>query len=183
MDFREWTQRLGTFIDILEREREQVMINNAANIMALLQQRIINDRVNASGQPFDTYSRAVVPFWYYGSQETRRDTANALSDLYEKTGYFASYADWREVNHLIGDNINFSFTGEMWKSMKTVVIDSGKDVISVGWIFDDPEKDVIFGYHLNRFPDLLDLSPDERQLLQDMANDRIQRAAKEAGLL
>jgi|SRR5690625_88126 len=183
MNFKEWTQRLSNFIDILEQERERTAIENASNIMALLQQRIINDRINASRQPFGTYSRAVVPFWYFGGQDTRRASANALSDLYEKTGYFASYADWREVNNLLGDELNFSFTGEMWKSMKTVVVDSGKDIISVGWVFDDPEKDTIFGYHLNRFPDLLDLSPDEEQILREMSDERILKAAQKAGLI
>ena len=183
MDFAEWAERLSKFIDILESNRERVYLEIVSDMQAIVQNRVINERVGPDGQAFGQYSRAVVPYWFYRGKETKRDNQNAVNDLLERVGYFASYADWREVNNLTGDDLNFSFTGDMWKSMKTVVAESKEGYIQVGWVFDDPEKDQLMVWHLNRFPDLLDLSPDELHMLDAMNEDRINEAAKEAGLM
>ena len=182
MDFSEWTNRLGILIQILESERAETMLKNVADMLALVQARIINERENVKGGSFGTYSDAVVPFWFYRGKDTRRNNQTAVDDLYYRVGYFASYQDWREVNNLTGDQINFSFTGEMWKSMKPIILQDKSGVVVIGWVLDDPEKDRLMGFHLGRFPDLLDLNARELKIMDTLNQQRLDSAFKRAGL-
>lgn len=183
MTFSEWTESLGKAIDLIEKDRENECLRIVSDTMALLKRRIINDRVDDAGASFGQYSDAVVPFWFYKSKESRGDAAARADELYKRQGYWASYQDWREVNNLTGDDINFSFTGEMWKSMVPVVVrDEGGDLI-IGIIADDEGSDEKIGYHIRRFPNLLDLNELEEKLLTESNQRRIENIFKKVGII
>lgn len=183
MDFAEWTNALQKTIDILESERETICLQISSDTMALLKRRIINDRKDSEGGDFGTYSEAVVPFWYYKGKESKSDAERLATEMYEDTGYWASYQDWREVNNLEGDKINFSFTGEMWKSVVPVTVKNDQDSIVIGVISNNQKHDEKLGYQINRFPKLLDLDGKEESLMQRLNQARIDKAFKKAGLL
>lgn len=183
MTFSEWTGRLRQAIEILENQQAENCLKMVNDTMALLKRRIINDRTDSKGASFGTYSDAVVPFWFYKSKESRGDAAARADELYKRQGYWASYQDWREVNNLTGDDINFSFTGEMWKSMMPVVVrDEGGDLI-IGIIADDEGSDEKIGYHIRRFPNLLDLNELEEKLLTESNQRRIENIFKKVGII
>lgn len=183
MTFAEWTDSLNKAIEILENERESSCLKMVNDTMALLKRRIINDRVDDKGQAFGQYSEADVPFWFYKGKESKGDAAARADELYKRHGYWASYQDWREVNNLTGTDINFSFTGEMWKSMVPVVVKDQEGELTIGIIADDPGSDEKIGYQIARFPNLLDLDVKEEKILTTLNEKRLENALKEAGIL
>lgn len=182
MTFDDYIGKLGQLIDLLEAERAPTLVKNVSDTMALVQARVINERKKPDGSSFGKYSTTPVPFWFFLGKDTKRNNQTAVDELYQKVGYWASYQDWREVNNLVGDELNFSFTGEMWKSMKTVLVTNKEGQSVVGWVFDRPEKDKLMGYHLKRFPDLLDLNAAENTILVQLNQARIDRLIKQVGL-
>src|SRR5690606_35341647 len=107
MTFAEWTDNLGKAIDLIEKDRENECLRIVNDAMALLKRRIINDRVDNTRAAFGQYSDAVVPYWMYAGMESLGDATNRANVLKNRHGYWASYQDWREVNNLTGDDINF----------------------------------------------------------------------------
>lgn len=183
MTFSEWTDGLTRAIEILEKERENEALQIVNDTMALLKRRIINDRVDDTGAAFGQYSEAVVPFWMYKGKESKGDAAGRADEMYKRTGYWASYQDWREANNLTGKDINFSFTGEMWKSMVPVVVKNSEGEITIGIIADDAQSDKKIGYQIARFPRLLDLDGKEEKILTDANRRRVDKVLKKVGLI
>lgn len=178
MTLSEWTDRLNKAIEILEKEREENCLKMVNDTMALLKRRIINDRVDHTGKAFGEYSEAVVPYWFYKGKESKGDAAARAEQMRKSKGYWASYQDWREVNNLTGTEINFSFTGEMWKSLVPVTVRDDQDNITIGIIADDPGSDKKIGYQIARFPQMLDLNDMEEKILTDANTRRIENALK-----
>lgn len=183
MTFAEWTRALNKAIEILEKEREENCLKMVNDTMALLKRRIINDRVDDEGQAFGQYSEAVVPVWFFGYQDTKRDSATVVEELIDRKGYWASYQDWREVNNLTGTDLNFSFTGEMWKSLVPVVVKDQEGELTIGIVADDASSDKKIGVSIWRFPKLLDLNAKEEKILTTLNQNRLETALKTAGLI
>ena len=183
MTFSEYTDALNRAVVLLESERKANALRIVSDTMALLKRRIINERVDDKGLEFGTYSDADVPFWFFRGKETKGDNAARVDELYKKHGYWASYQDWREVNNLLGDKINFSFTGEMWKSLIPVVVTDETGKVTIGIIADDDSSDKKIGYQIARFKHMLNLNEMEMKMVQDANNRRIQNALKQVGLL
>lgn len=182
MNFTNWAEKLEETIEILEKDREEMAMAIVSDILALLKRRIINERVDANGQPFGQYSEAVVPFWYYSDKESLGNAPQRADEMKERVGYWASYQDWREQNNLLGENINFSFTGEMWKSVIPVVVSKRGEGITIGIIASNENSAAKLNYQMHAYPNLLDLSPAEEKLLNTLNQERLNKAFQKTGL-
>jgi hypothetical protein len=183
MTFSEYTAALKNLVAILDNERENIAMQMMSDVMALMKSRVINERKDSDGQSFGTYSEAVVPYWYYKGKESKGNSEARANQLLEDKGYWASYQDWREVNNLTGNEINFSFTGEMWKSLQPVISTKGSGSITIDMVAEGDDNDKKLGYQLARFPQLLDLDGREEALLEKLNQRRLDDALLKAGLI
>lgn len=154
----------------IEKTRKKDYEVIALDAMALLKSRNINQGKNADGENYEGYSEAVVPYWFFGSQDGVEQTD--LDKLKER-GYFASYLDLREVKGLPTNIKNFTFTGKMWKGLIPVVVDSGKGIVLIDFETSSDRQDILEIH--DEQSDVLELSKAELNLILKLANDRIQR--------
>jgi len=161
ISLKEWTNRLKGFVNELEEKRNEECLRIAHDALALVKRRLINEKVDSKGEPLGSYSRAVVPFWFYKGKETNRDNAKAVQELYDKHGYFASYYDWRVVNNLPVDSINLSFTNKMWSKMAALIVESKLFKVVIKFEPTTEPERLKLGYHLERWPGLLQLNEKE----------------------
>jgi hypothetical protein len=155
--------------------------------LALIKQRVIETGQTASGGYFKGYSDAVVPYWYYAysiknyeAKATPRkgyfagfNPEKALERLYAKTGYWASYKEWREVTNRPIEFKNFSFTQEMWGGIEPLILANDKD--STTYEFGSLVKAVYDKINWNRARDgdFLKQSAGERELITKLNRQRV----------
>ena len=96
--------------DIL-KSRETVAVQIASNLLAQVENRIIQKGEDADGQKFPGYSTTQVPkFWFYGTGRTR-----SFDDKVKKEpGNTLSYERARVLDNLQVGHVDFFRTGEMW---------------------------------------------------------------------
>lgn len=183
MSIDEFVSRLNKTADDIERERPEEVLKLTLDSLALVKRRVINTGKDSGGNNFGKYSKAVVPYWFYYNKETNRNSATAVNQLLQRFGYFASYENWREVNNLQTNFINFSFTNRMWNSLAPSIDHNGegRTVVVVKSRTDDEEKKV--QYQNARFGDILALNKEERALLTQLNENRILDKFKQNGLL
>lgn len=97
--------------DILT-SRETVAVQIASNLLAQVENRIIQKGEDADGVKFPGYSTTPVPkFWFYGTGRTR-----TFDDKVKKfPGNTLSYKQARVLDNLQVDRVDFFRTGEMWQ--------------------------------------------------------------------
>lgn len=128
MGFLELQNRINTAISTIKAQRERDCMIIARDALSAITSRMQNQGIDADGQKMGDgegptpYSDRVVPYWFFKNKPSNR--GNAVEDLYSKKGYFASYADWREVHGLPTDKVTTTFTGSMWHDMKPVIVES-----------------------------------------------------------
>ena len=114
-------------LEQFKANEEQLFRVFMTDMLALIKERVIQRGERSDGQKIDGYSTKVVPTWYYQNAEARSQTA--YERLGKKYGSFASYENWRDVNNLQTEKVDFFFTGKMWKSMTITIKRNG-----TGWI-------------------------------------------------
>lgn len=149
----EYGKFIDSIIDALEQTRGKEAELTGKDLVALVRDRVQNDKVNAEGVPFGQYSEAVVPYWYYKDKES--NVSDAAQKLLDSVGYFASYADFREVNNLQAGDIDLTFTGKMWKAATVQVDDISEGTATAVLTFGDEESLLKAGYHSDRFGSIL----------------------------
>lgn len=127
MDLLDFATRLKLLIEDLNASREEDSIKVAVDLSAGIRKRVSNDKVNADGTPFGQYSNALLPRWFfYGKSRT-----NGADQKVRSGNYFLSYAEFREINGLQSGDIDFLFTGEMWKNTGVVLVENNTDTCLV----------------------------------------------------
>lgn len=182
MSINEFVSRLNGTIRDIENDRSSTAVKITLDSLALVKRRVINTGKDSEGGSFGRYSKAVVPFFYYYGKETNRSNKQAVEDLKKKYGFFASYRDWRDVNNLQTEFINFSFTNRMWNSLVPVVLVDNKDRSVVGIQAKTSNEEDKVKFQNARFGDILALSKDERDLLKQINEQRILDAFEKNGL-
>lgn len=182
MSIPEFVDKLSKTIKDIESERSKAALKLSLDSLALVKRRWINTGRDSQGKRYN-YSDAKIPFWFFRGKETNRDNANAVQDLYDKYGFFASYKDWRVVNNLPVRFINFSFTNRMWTAIqpRIKIEEAGRTVVTVEALSDNENAKVKFSNHrING--DILELSDDERNLLTVLNRKRILGAFDKNGI-
>jgi len=155
----------------------------ALDTLALVKRRVINTGKDKSGRQFGKYSIKDVPFWFYFGKETNRNNKAAVQELYNKHGYWASYKDWRDVNNLPTNFINFSFTNRMWNSLVPVVLVNNTNRTVVGIQAKTTKEEDKLKFQNARFGDILALSKSEEDLLRQLNLNRILGKFKKNGIV
>ncbi len=183
MSINEFLNRLGATIIDIENSRDANAVKIALDSLALVKRRVINTGVNEKGSKFGNYSKAVVPFFYYYGKETNRNNATVVKELYERKGFWASYRDWREVNNLPVEFINFSFTNRMWSSLAPAIETRERFRTVVGIAARTGKEQDKLNWQNRRFGDILAVNQQERDLISRANDARIRGSFQKNGLL
>lgn len=175
MDFKEYRERLQAAKEEIEATRDDESLLMVQDTVALVKSRVINTGKDEEGQKFGDYSTNPLPTFFFYSSRTTRNIDNAIEDLKKKYGNNASYRDWRDINNLETDFINFSFSNQMWHSVEPVRIDSDEHTTTYEVGATGSKNIEIKGYHDRRFDGIALLSDEEKKLLRSLHEQRIER--------
>src|SRR5688572_19897873 len=173
MSYANHAKNLKAAIDELNNTREAETTRIMHDDLALVSSRVINKGLLSDGSSTGGYSEAVVPYWMQGGGDYNKknaafDIKKKQQELLKKVGYFASYKNWRQINNRPVAFKNFSFTGNMWKKIKALIVGSNKDSISYVIDSDDPEVSKLIAFNTAQSGPFLDQSADERALLKEL---------------
>ncbi len=144
-----------------------VAVNDAT---ALLKNRILNEKKDAKGSSFGTYSDTKIPsFFFYG-----KSLSKSAEDKIKNGDPFASYKDLRKANNLPVDKKNYSFSGEMLQDVGVISVtrEEYSSSVTIGGQTERSKK--LLKYNSERDDvNLLEPSESEIQLVSDAANERI----------
>ena len=146
--------------------------------LALVASRVINRGLLSDGSSTGTYSDAKVPYWFHGSGEYMKknaafDIKKKQKESLKKDGYFSSYKQWRAINNRPTAFKTFSFTGNMWKKIRALMIENSQEVTSYVIGSDDPEVEKVIAFNTAQSGDFLMQSDEERSLLTKLNRQRV----------
>jgi hypothetical protein len=166
-------------------ENTQIIMND---MVALMKQRMI-ETGNIVGRGPQQYSRAEFPYWLfaksiknYKKNATPREGYYAAfnpeikkKELYKKTGYWASYPEWREVTARPIAFINFSFTQQMWGAVQPLMISENMTGVTFEVWAEQSEKDAIdkLNWNIARHGNILAFSKEEKDITSKLNRQRI----------
>ena len=170
MGFLDFAIRLKVLVDELNANREDESIIIANDVMAQVRNRVQERKVNADGTAFGQYSQALVPQWFfYGRSNT--DTAEA--DL--KAGpWFVSYADFRDLNNLPSDDINFTFSGDLFRTTGIVNVQNDADATIVTLGGQNARSAQILEWQEPRYGNIIEPSEQEQEFAFNAHRKRIE---------
>lgn len=172
MSLISFSQQIQGAIDALESTLEESAVLATNDSIALLRNRILNEKQDKNNQPFGDYSQAVVPKWYFKGKSLSAGAEERVND----GGWFQSYKDFREANNLPVDRKNYSFSGAMLRDIGIVSInnDQKKIIVSYGGRSERSAKLIQFNNERDDI-NLLGISQDERDLIIRTQADRLER--------
>lgn len=140
--------------------------------------RVINTGRNNEGRPFPPYSNKNVSPWAFYTRPgekkntTKTDQVKTILDFIKTYGNQTNYSNWRDHHGLPTEYKNFTFTEEMWKSLKVDLVDVGPGKVEWGVTSSDPQNlDVLLKHHEEN--EIMLLSEDEIDLIHQANQDRI----------
>jgi hypothetical protein len=145
---------------------------NAQRTVALIRNRVQNDKLNAEGQPFGQYSRALVPQWFFYG----RSLSGGAEDRIKAGDWFQSYADFKEANNMDGGDINnFTFSGDMWRNtgVTNVKNEGNSTTVTIGGQTTRAQN--IQEWQEPRYGNILEANEEEKQLIYDAHTERINK--------
>ncbi len=125
----EYRESLAKAIAELNATRQRDALDVVREGLALTKLRVINTGVNAEGNGFKPYSRRVLPWFFFGSSYGKDgirsldfDREKKVEGLKKKFPKGASYFDWRQFTGRVSPFKNFSFSNQMWASIRANII-------------------------------------------------------------
>jgi hypothetical protein len=168
MTIEDFTKRIGGMISELISTREEESIIIANDAMALVRNRVQNDKEDADGSEFGEYSEAVVPRWMlYG-----KSLSEGAEEKVKKGGWFQSYADLREANNLPTDAIDFTFTGDLMRNLGIVTIKNTQYATRVTLGGQTTRAAEILSHQAERHGNIIAISEDEAQMVKEAHEER-----------
>ena len=170
MSFLDFAIRLKVLVDEMNASREDESILIANDVMAQVRNRVQERKVDADGTAFGQYSQALVPQWFF------YDKAISLgADKKLKTGpYFVSYADFREYNNLPSDDINFTFTGDLFRTTGIVKVENENDITTVVLGGQNARSEQILEWQEPRYGNIIEPSEQEQEFAFNAHRKRIE---------
>lgn len=174
MRLSEYRRRLAQAIKEMNDTREREAIDVTADGIELVKLRVINTGEKSEGGKFRPYSRNILPWFFFGSSYGKNGTKlpafnvpNKVAQLKKLKPAGASYYDWRGVTGRVTQFKNFSFTNDMWASIRALL--RGKTRASVTVSIRSSIKfyqDTVIPAHNNREKtNILQLSEKERGMV------------------
>lgn len=156
--------------DFIEnREKDALIISN--DYTALIIDRLINEGVGSDNQKFPLYSQREIPSNYF-ADGNRAGAAKRFA----KTDQPKTYENWRKFNGLPIDKRTHSFTGDMLKSVRPIVVDRNDNEIVVDIQPNDSENKDKIRWNSSRLnTNLLAPTFDEIQFVDDANEQRIEK--------
>ena len=188
MSYADHARNLKAAIDELTASRvdnTQIIMND---MVALMKQRMI-ETGNIVGRGPQQYSRAEFPYWLfaksiknYKKNATPREGYYAAfnpeikkKELYKKTGYWASYPEWREITARPIAFINFSFTQQMWGAVKAIMLSNDNKGVQYEVWAEQSENDAIdkLRWNIARHGNILAFSKSEYDIVSKLNRKRV----------
>ena len=142
----------------------------ASNTVALIKNRVLNQRQDAQSASTGQYSKALVPKFYLYNKSTSQGAERRIR---ASKNPFLSYSDLREANNLQTQAKDYSFSGRMWAEVGVVsqsVTDSSIEVTIGG---QTPYSSRLLKFHEERDGiNLLAVSQSESAMLASAVNAR-----------
>ncbi len=169
MSFLDFAVKLKLIVEELNAQREDNTIQIAGEVMKQVRTRVQDKKINADGSVFGQYSQALVPQWFfYGKSNT--DTAEA--DL--RAGpWFVSYAEFRELNNLDSGDINFTFSGDLWRNTGVVQVQNDADITTVTIGGQDTRSQDILAWQVPRYGNIIEANEEEVEFAFEAHRERI----------
>ncbi len=162
-------------IEATRERRTAIIVSNALDAAT---SRVINTGMNYEGRPFPPYSTKNVSPWAFfthpGEKKntTKTDQVATILDFIKKYGKDTNYANWRHHHGLPVEYKNFTFTEEMWKSLKVDVIKTGPRETEWGVTSGDQVNLEVLLKHQDKH-NIMFLNDDELDLVHAANQDRI----------
>ena len=170
-DLSDLINRFNGLVHEMISTREQESIIIAKDTMALIRNRIQNDKVDSNGQEFGQYSDAVVPQWMlYG-----RSLSDGAEEKIKKGDWFQSYSDLREANNLQTDAIDFTFSGDTMRNTGVTEVSNTNFSTSVTLGGQTTRASSILGYQEPRHGNIITPSEAEIKLVREAHEERVNK--------
>lgn len=165
--------KFARIVDDLTKNRQQNALNYAGDLIALVNDRLINEGVDANGRKFPLYSDTnlgtLTPFITSASNAPKKG-----SKL--KSG---SYAQIRKALGLPIDKRTHSFKGDMLKSIRPIVQESNKYLTIVEISSKDAKNQKILFYNSARMKiNLLRANKKEAEIIDASNQERLRNVLK-----
>lgn len=169
MSLLDLAARLRVIIDEIEATRSEQSFLVAKELVANVRSRVQNQKVDADGTSFGTYSTAVVPRWML---EKRAMSGGAKTRI-RAGAWFQSYTDLREANNLKTDSIDFTFTGRLWQQTGVSDIQASRGITTVKIGGQTEYAKQILGFQEERHGNILTPNEEELQRVREAHEERI----------
>ena len=131
MDIYEQIERFDRLQDFINNQlpvfAEQVA---AADLIALVTNRVVQTGKDFKGKPFKPYSVNTIPAYRFWGKSRTQTAEKEVRKISRARGAL-SYKKFRELNNLRAGKKNFEFTGEMWRKFSVIRVASGKGKVKV----------------------------------------------------
>lgn len=188
----EYRQNLAKAISELNATRQRDALLSVTDGIALMKPRVNDTGMNAEGVPFTPYSRRILPWFFFGSSYGKDgikaldfDKDKKVADLKKRQPLGASYADWRQFTGRKSPFKNFSFSNQMFASIRANVIKVNSQSVTVS-VFSSIKKftDIIIPAHNRREKiNILQTSDKERQIIFTAFTNRREAILRKYNLL
>ena len=169
MSFLDFAVKLKLITEELNARREDDSIQIADEIIKQVRNRVQEQKVDADGTAFGQYSQALLPQWYFYGK-SNNDSAEA--EL--KAGdWLVSYADFRELNNLDSGDINFTFSGDMWRNTGVVQVQNGAESTTVTIGGQDARSQDILAWQEPRYGNIIEANEEEIEFATEAHRERI----------
>lgn len=172
MSFLNFANKLRTLSQQLNNVLEAESFVIGSELMALIRNRVQERKENADNVAFGQYSQALVPQYYFYDKALTKSAEQSL-----KAGdWFVSYATFREYNGLDPNDINFTFTGEFFKTTGVTNVfnnNNGEIVVILGG--QNERSANILEWQEPRYGNIIQASDSEVDFVVDAYTERVVR--------
>ncbi len=169
MSFLDFAVKLKLITEELNARREDDTIQIASEIMKQVRTRVSDKKIDADGSAFGQYSQAKLPQWFFYG----KSIVDGAEDELKAGPWFVSYAEFRELNNRPSGDINFSFTGDMWKNTGVVQVQNGDESTTVTIGGQDARSQDILAWQQPRYGNIIEANEEEVEFAFEANRERI----------
>jgi hypothetical protein len=169
MSFLDFSIRIKLLVEEINATREEESILIGDELRKQVRTRVQKQKVNADGSPFGQYSQALLPQWFF-YDKSKTDTAE---DKIRSGDWFISYADFREANDLYSGDIDFTFTGDMWRNTGVTEVQNNGDSVVVFIGGQTTRAANILEWQEPRYGNILEANEEEEKFVEEAHRERI----------
>ena len=169
MDLDDFKNSLLTLINEINNTREEESVIIAQELAATVRDRVQNNKEDAQGASFGTYSTAVVPQWFF----YKTALSGGALDRIKAGAWFQSYEEARTANNLPIDAVNFTFSGDMFRQIGVTNIENIGFSTSVSYGGQTEYAKNILEYQAPKYGNIIQFSEEEKETVLDAHRERI----------